>query len=71
MRIMSVLSTFKYWLQIANVIMLSKKPITFEKTKLQTVTVISLWVHVASDWLLYNGKCQNQIKVYMIIGFVQ
>ena len=34
-----------------------------QKTKLQTETVISLCFHVASDWLLHNGKCQNQIRV--------
>ena len=34
-----------------NVIVSSKKPITREKTKPQTVTVISLWFHVTSDWL--------------------
>ena len=33
---------------------------TREKTKPQTV--ISLWFHVASDWLQHNWKCQNQIK---------
>ena len=33
------------------------------ETKLQPVTIISLWFHVASDWLLRNEKCQNQIKV--------
>ena len=29
-----------------------------------TVTVISMWFHVASDWLAHNGKCQNQIIVF-------
>ena len=38
----------------------SKMSIMCEKTKLQTVTVISLWFHVASDWLLHNGKCQSK-----------
>ena len=37
-----------------------KKPITPEKTRLQPVTLISLWFYIASDWMLYNGKCQNQ-----------
>ena len=34
----------------------SKNPITREKTKPQTVTLISLWFHVASDWF----SCTNE-----------
>ena len=26
----------------------------------QRATAISLWFHVAFDWLLYDGNCQNQ-----------
>ena len=49
----------------------SKKPVTCEKTIPQPVTVIDLWFRVASDWLLHDGKCQNQIKVFMVFGFTQ
>ena len=48
-----------------------KKPIKHEKPKPQAVTVTSLWFHVAFDWLLHNGKCQNQIKVFTVFGFAQ
>ena len=37
------------------------KLVTREKTKPQQPTVISLWFHVAFDWLLRDGKCQNQM----------
>ena len=37
------------------------------KTKPQTVTVISLWFHVASDWLLHNGnvKIESQCSQFL------
>lgn len=55
----------------------STKPIAREKTKSQTVTVIGIVVvvvvavDVASDWLLHNGECQNQIKVFKVFEFAK
>ena len=37
----------------------SKKLITCEKTKPQTVTVIRLWFHVSSDWSRNNKHSRN------------
>ena len=38
----------------------SRKLVTREKTKPQPPTVISFCFHVAFDWLLHDGNCQNQ-----------
>ena len=32
------------------------------RKQLQTVMVISLWFHVASDWMLHNGKIRHCIR---------
>ena len=39
---------------------LSKKLVKREKTEPHPPTVINLWFHVNFDWLLHDGKCQNQ-----------
>ena len=41
-----------------------------EKAKHGFVTnicLVFLQFHVVSDWLLHNGKCQNQIKVFTVL----